>query len=92
MAFLTSRDNDTPESLGELLRETNEALDAGEIDEAEYQSRITQIEARQAVLAVAPVQDANTDARLKDLEYLHEKKWISDEEYEQQKREILGER
>ncbi len=90
MAFLDSRETDTDEKLDQLLRETEEALAAGEIDRAERDSRVMQIEARRALLEVQPTLDANAQARLKDLEYLHEKKWISEEDYQTQRREILG--
>lgn len=91
MAFLTGREDDTPERLDELTRQAKIDLLSGEISQEEYESQMTQLEARRAMLSVAPVLDANVEDRLKDLEYLHEKQWIGEEEYLQKKKEILQE-
>jgi len=91
MAFLTSRDNDTPESLDELLSQAQRALEAGEVSRADYDAEVTRLQARRAMLTVEPVQDANAGERVRELDYLLEKGWISPEEYRERKREILGE-
>ena len=81
MAFLDSRETDTEEKLDELTAQAAQALEKGEIDKAEYESRILQLEARRALLLVAPA---------KDLDYLHSKGWITDEEYQARRKEITG--
>ena len=90
MAFLDSRETDTEEKLDELTAQAAQALVKGESDKAEYESRILQLEARRALLLVAPAMDANADAQLKDLDYLHSKGWITDEEYQARRKEITG--
>jgi predicted Zn-dependent peptidase len=91
MALFTSKEDESEEELREELRQLEEELDRGSITQAEFESRRLQLEARQAMLAVAPVQNANSSAQLEELDYLLEKKWISPEDYEVRRREILGE-
>lgn len=91
MAFLTSRDDDTEESLGRQLAQAREDLEDGKLSQTEYDKLVLQLEAKRAMLSVTPVIDVNVEARLKDLDYLHARNWISDEEYEAKRAEILGE-
>ncbi len=91
MALFTSREDESEESLREQRKEAEEALSRGELTQAEYDERVTQLEAQMALLSVAPAQNANAEAQLRELDYLLEKKWISAEDYEARRKEILGE-
>lgn len=91
MGFFTSKDDDTQETLELQLQEAARALEAGEMDREEYDLRVTQIQAQQALLTVAPARNANIDTQLDELEYQREQHWITLEEYENRRRQILGE-
>lgn len=91
MGFFTSKDDDTEETLELQLQEAARALEAGEIGQEEYDLRVTQIQAQQALLTVSPTRNANIDTQLDELEYQREQHWITLEEYENRRRQILGE-
>ncbi len=91
MGFFTSKDEDTEAALDAQLQEAKEALEAGEIGEEEYEARVTQLQAQRAFLSVAPARNANIDTQLDELEYQREHHWITLEEYENRRRQILGE-
>lgn len=91
MGFFTSKDDDTQETLELQLQEAARALEAGEMDREEYDLRVTQIQAQQALFTVSPTRNANIDTQLDELEYQREQHWITLEEYENRRRQILGE-
>lgn len=92
MGFFTSTEEDnTEEGIRARMKKEKMLFVQRLIDETEYEARITKLEAQLAALSVAPPKTANYDAQLQELEYLLSKKWISQEDYETRKREILGE-
>lgn len=90
MALLTEKDDESEESLMTKLRQAKADIEAGRMTRAEYDALTVQLEAQLALLDVPATVDANAQARLADLDYLHSKGWISDEEYEARKKEIFG--
>lgn len=92
MGFFTSSEEDnTEEGIRARMKKEKMLFVQRLIDETEYEARITKLEAQLAALSVAPPKTANHDAQLQELDYLLSKKWISQDDYEARKKEILGE-
>lgn len=90
MAFFTTRDDENTDDITARLRDARQELELGQLTQEAFEALRTQLEAKLALFSIAPTRDENEDERLRDLEHLHSKGWISDEEYEQKRREITG--
>ena len=92
MGFFTSTEEDnTEEGIRARMKKDKMLYVQRLIDKEEYEARITKLEAQLAALSVTPPRTANQDAQLQELDYLRGKGWISQEDYETRKKEILGE-
>lgn len=92
MGFFTSSEEDnTEEGIRARMKKEKLLYVQRLITKDEYDARILQLEAQMAALSVAPTQTVNHDAQLKELDYLLEKKWISQADYETRRKEILKE-
>ena len=86
--FARDENTNTEEHVSTELVDLEKRFSLGELSQEDYEKRRLELEAQMAFLSVKPVPKLDLEAKLADLEHLHEKHWITDEEFESQKAEI----